>query len=194
MKDKQVSFFWNVIWHMEKERMFFPKYQQNSRGFAVYCMGKKYLSVDLNLPVVLQNLSPNLHGLFRNAEVWNWSWFSLTRCEGASRFSLIYLPLTSLSLVLCPILASQHFEMVECSYDEVQISLQHIYLCTWSSLVHTEHREGGRSKGKHLGLQSLLLLFFSNVGRWLHPVLSAPVVLWQCHTEDWVYFSQPSFL
>lgn len=41
---------------MEKESMFFPKYQQNSRGFAMYCKGKEFLSVDLNLPVVLQNL------------------------------------------------------------------------------------------------------------------------------------------
>lgn len=76
MKAKQVSFYPNVIWHMEKERMFFPEYQQNSRGFAMYCKGKKYLSVDLNLPVVLQTLTPNLHGLFRITEMWNWSWVS----------------------------------------------------------------------------------------------------------------------
>lgn len=40
MKAKQVSFLWNVISHMEKKRMFLPKYQQNSRGFAMYCKGK----------------------------------------------------------------------------------------------------------------------------------------------------------
>lgn len=54
----------------------------------------------------------------------------LTKCEGASRFSLISFPPTSLLLVLCPILESQQLEVVECSYDQVQISLQHIYLCT----------------------------------------------------------------
>lgn len=37
----------------------------------MYCKGKKSLSVDLNLPVVLQNFTPNLHSLFRNAELWN---------------------------------------------------------------------------------------------------------------------------
>lgn len=148
MKAKQISCFWNVICHMEKKRMFFPKYQQNSRGFSMYCKGTKSLSVDLNLPVVLQNFTPNLHSLFRNAELWNWSWLSLTRCEGAFRFSLIYFPPASLLLVLCPILESQQFEVVECSYDQVQISLQHIYLCTWSVPVHIEHREGGRSEGK----------------------------------------------
>lgn len=44
MKAKQVSFFWNVIWHMEKKRMFLPKYQQNSRGFAV-CIARARVSL-----------------------------------------------------------------------------------------------------------------------------------------------------
>lgn len=39
VKAKQVS-FWNVIWHVEKKRMFLLKYQQNSREFAMYCKGK----------------------------------------------------------------------------------------------------------------------------------------------------------
>lgn len=41
MKAKQVSFFWNVIWHMEKERMFFPKYQQNSQGVCYVLQGQE---------------------------------------------------------------------------------------------------------------------------------------------------------
>lgn len=43
---------------------------------------------------------------------------ALTRCEGAFRFSLICLPLTSLFLVLYPTLEPQQFEVMECSYDQ----------------------------------------------------------------------------
>lgn len=41
MKAKQVSFFWNVIWHIE--RMFFLKYQQNSRGLL--CIARARVSL-----------------------------------------------------------------------------------------------------------------------------------------------------
>lgn len=54
MNAKQTSCFWNVIWHMEKGRMFFSKYQQNSGVLPCIAWAKKHLSVDSVLPVVLQ--------------------------------------------------------------------------------------------------------------------------------------------
>lgn len=49
MKAKQVSFFWNVIWHMEKEDCSFLNTNRIAGVCYVYCKGKN-VSVDLNFP------------------------------------------------------------------------------------------------------------------------------------------------